>query len=76
MEVRKLFLEYLYDSSTWPYAPVNALFARDEYQSYVGNLPHIHMMLSIDIDLLNEDQQKIDNLIRAPICDIVQTNEV
>ena len=74
IEVRKLFLEYLYDSPTCPYAPVNAMFARDEYQSDVGNLPHIHMMLSIEIDSLNEDQQrKIDNLIRASIYDTVRT---
>ena len=77
MEVRKLFLEYLYDSPTCPYAPVNAMFARDEYQSDVGNLPHIHMMLSMDFEHLSDDQRKkIDDLIRASICDIVRTDEV
>ena len=65
MEVRKLFLEYLYDSPTCQYTPVNTIFARDEYQSDVGNLPHIHMMISITIGLLNKDQQrKVDDLIR------------
>ena len=45
---RILFLEYLYDSTTSPYTPVDAMWARDEYQDPVGKLPHIHLIKCID----------------------------
>ena len=48
METRILFLEYLYDSTTSSYAPVDVMWARDEYQDSVGNLPHIHLIKFID----------------------------
>ena len=47
MEVRKIFLAYLSISEDSPYHPSDAIFSRDEYQSDVGNLPRMHMMISI-----------------------------
>ena len=47
MEVRKIFLAYLSISEDSPYHPSDAIFSRDEYQSDVGNLPHMNMMISI-----------------------------
>ena len=77
MEVRKLLINYLYDSPSSPYEPVEIIFSRDEYQGEVGNLSHIHMMISMNMDELNEHQQgKIDDLIRASIVDIVRVDEV
>lgn len=58
MEVRKILIDYLYDSPLSPYAPVQAIFARDEYQGDAGNLPHIHMMLSMHMDSLSEERKK------------------
>ena len=58
IEVRKLFVEYLYDSPTCPYTHVNAMFTRDKYQSDVGNLLHIHMMISINLEQLSDDQRE------------------
>ena len=47
MEVRSLFIDYLIGSDESPYAPVDAVFVRDEFQDLMGNLPHIHMLLSL-----------------------------
>jgi len=47
MEVRKVFIAYLSISEDSPYHPSDAIFSRDEFQSDVGNLPHMHMMISI-----------------------------
>ena len=61
MEVRKLFISYLYTSSTSPYHPADAIFSRDEYQSDVGNLPHMHMLISMDT--LNMSDKKVEKLM-------------
>ena len=64
MEVRKIFIKYLYTSSTSPYHPSDALFSRDEYQSDAGNLPHMHMMIS-----LNKSRIFFcDSVKRSPMC--------
>ena len=77
MEVRKMFLLYMCTSPTSPYYPVDAVFARDEYQNDAGNLPHIHMMLSLKTSEMTEDQiDKMDELVRASIVDIVRDDEV
>lgn len=47
MDVRNLFLEYLYDNPSCPYEPIDAMFAGDKYQSDAGNLHHMHIMISI-----------------------------
>ena len=77
MEVRKIFVNYLYMSSSSPYHPSDAIFARDEYQSDAGNLPHVHMMISMDIKSMNSSQiDKMDDLIRASVVEIVRSDEL
>ena len=77
METRILFLEHLYDSPSSPYAPVDAMWTRDEYQDSVGNLPHIHLIKCIDKKSMPHEQKaKMDDLIRASICDIVRSDKV
>ena len=77
METRILFLEYVYNILTLPYAPVDAMWARDKYQDSVGNLPHIHLIKCIDEKAMSHEQKaKMDDLIRASICDIVRSDEM
>ncbi len=78
MEVRKIFIKYLYNSSSSPYHPSEAIFCRDEYQADVGNLPHIHMMISLEkcIEINEEQTEKFHDLVRASIVDIVRGDEV
>ena len=77
METRILFLEYLYDSPTSPYAPVDAMWTRDEYQDSVGNLPHIHLIKCIDEKAMSHEQKaKMDDLIRVFTCNIVRSDKV
>ena len=77
MEVRKLFLEYMCESSSSPFCPVDSMFARDEYQSDTGNLPHIHMMLclKLEAELTEEQQDSLNDLVRAKILEIVRFDE-
>ena len=56
MEVRRIFILYLYTSPTSPYHPSDAIFSRDEYQADVGNLPHMHLMISLDIESMTSEQ--------------------
>ena len=77
MEVRKIFILYFYTSSTSPYHPSEAIFSRDEYQSDTGNLPHIHLMISLDLESMSVEQKtKISHLIRASVMEIVHSSEV
>ena len=77
LEVRKLFVDWLIGSEDSPYAPVDAVFVRDEFQDKRGNLPHIHMLISIDFDKATDAQKKrIEDLIRADIGSIVRSDEV
>jgi len=77
MEVRKLFISYLCTSSDSPYHPCDAIFSRDEYQSEVGNLPHMHMMVSVKKDNLSQsDIDKFNDLVRASVGDIVRGDEI
>ena len=77
LEVRELFIKYLYTSLDSPYYPTDAIFSRDEYQSDTGNLPHMHMMVALDSSVMSPSQkEKIYDLIRASVCDIIRYNEV
>ncbi len=77
MEVRKLFINYLCTSDDSPYHPCEAIFSRDEYQSDVGNLPHMHMMVSVKkTNLTQAELDKFDDLVRASVGDIVRGDEV
>lgn len=75
--MRKIFVKYLYTSSTSPYHPSEAIFSRDEYQSDVGNLPHMHMMISLNtLEMNGEQMEKVQDLIRASVVDIIRSDEV
>ena len=77
METRILLINYIYSSPKSPYAPVEAIFARDEYQKDKGNLPHIHLILSVQMEKLNDQQKKkLDNIIRASVCSIRTHEEI
>ena len=58
MEVRKLFLEYIYNTPGCLFTHTHAMFARGKHQLEVGNLPHIHTMICIKLKELNEEQRK------------------
>jgi hypothetical protein len=53
-----------------------ALFARDEYQSNSGNLPHNHFVLAIDRSEMENPEEFIQDLIRTSPFDIVRPSEV
>ena len=77
MEVRKVFINYLFKSETSPYTPSDAIFARDEYQGDVGNLPHMHMLIAMkDSEMSVEQKENMHDLVRASVCDIVSFEEV
>ena len=77
METRKFLIDYLRGSPSSPYYSVDAIFMRDEYQEFSGNLPHIHLMLSMKLKYKTEDQkERIDNVIRASVGNIVKSEEV
>ena len=58
----RFFIEYLCTSKDSPFYPVEAIFSRDEYQADVGNLPHIHMMISMKSDGMSESQKEKWNI--------------
>ena len=77
MEVMKICISYLYKSPSSPYNPSEAIFSRDEYQSDVGNLPHMNMMSSLDTLEMNDSQmEKVQGFIRASVSDIILSDEV
>ena len=52
-----------------------AIFARDEYQSCVGNLSHNHLILAIDKNSMNDNsEQFIQDLIRTSVMEIIKTD--
>ena len=57
MEIKKLFLLYIYNSSSSPYFMSNCIFARNEYQPNTGNLSHIHLILVNNKKLTQEQKQ-------------------
>lgn len=76
-EVCQLFLSYLRKSPSSPYQKVLSIFSRNEYQSLVGNLSHIHLILEVDRKKMTSEQRKfVDDLCRCSILDIVRSNEV
>ena len=76
-ETCRIFLDYLKTSPHSPYRYFDAFFARYEFQSSSGNLPHIHAMLKVKWDsLTNEEKKLVDDLIRADVFDIIKPHEV
>ncbi|MGB0405008.1 MAG: hypothetical protein ACPGDB_02325, partial [Fusobacterium sp.] len=77
METRTFLIDFIYGSEKSPYYPVNAIFSRDEYQKDKGNLPHIHLILSIDMKQISEEKKsKLNDLIRASVCSIRSYEEI
>ena len=76
METKLIFLEYLVGSESSPYFPVEVIFSRDEYQSDVGNLPHIHLILKVMKDFWTTERiSRLDELVTAQICTIIPSDE-
>ena len=77
LETRIFLIEYLRGSESSPYFPAECIFVRDEYQDHKGNLPHIHMMISVKLgDLNSEQKERLDDLIRASPGELVKPHEV
>ena len=77
MEVRACLLRYIYKSIYSPFHPCDTIFARDEYQDSVGNLPHIHALIGMDRKRMTDEQlRKIDELIRGSYGDIVKMSDI
>ena len=77
MEVRALLIDYLVGSTESPFCPIDAIFVRDEFQDLIGNLPHIHMLLSLLLKYATREQlRRINDLIRADVGSIVRSDEV
>ena len=76
-EVSKLFVDYLHKSPSSPFRRVGGIFVRYEYQKDVGNLSHIHLILQVLWDELNEEETIfVQDLIRASNNEIVRPSEV
>ena len=53
------------------------LFSRDEYQGESGNLPHMHMLVTLEKDYATDDgRASIQCLVRGFVDDIVTDDEV
>ena len=57
MEVWLLFTDYLLKSKSSPLVNVNELFSCDEYQGEAGNLPHIHAIISLNWEAINDEHK-------------------
>ncbi len=77
LEVKKFLLEYLLKSPEMPLTEVLKLFSRDEYQTEVGNLSHMHMLVTLVKDYSSPEGRKaIQKLVRGFVDDIVCDDEV
>ena len=74
-EVSAIFIDYLANSPTSPFFKMVAKFARKEYQSDKGNLSHIHLLGKLE-DLTEDDKQKLFDLIRNNVIDIIKPEEI
>ena len=73
----RIFLDYLKKSPSSPFKSVDNIFARHEFQSTVGNLPHIHAMLKVKWENLSQEEKEcVNDCIRASVLDIVRVDEV
>ena len=77
LEVKTLLLHYMYKSPEKPLGNVRKLFSRDEYQSDVGNLCHLHMLVTLDAKYdENEGRKFIQQLVQGSVDEIVGLDEV
>ena len=72
----RIFLDYLKKSPFSPFKNIETIFARHEFQSSIGNLPHIHAMLKLMWNAMSQEQRDhVNELIRASYLDIVRVDE-
>ena len=77
IEVIALLLKYIYSSIYSPFHPCDTIFARDEYQDSVGNLPHIHALIGMNRKIMTDEQlEKVDELIRGSYGDIIKISDL
>ena len=77
LEVKRIILEYLLKSPEQPLGKVTRLFSRDEYQGESGNLPHKHMLVTLEAEYAtNEGRAFIQSVVRGFVDDIVTDDEV
>ena len=73
----RIFLDFIKSRPSSPFKNVSSLFARHEFQSQAGNLPHIHTMIKINWNsLTNQEKQFVNDCIRASVLDIVKVHEM
>ena len=76
-EVSKLFVDNIHKSPLSPFKRVGGIFIRYEYQNDVGNLSHIHLILQVKWNELNDEEKEfVKGLIRASNNEIVRPEEV
>ena len=72
----RIFLNYLKIIPSSSFKNVDIIFARHEFQSTVGNLPHIHAMLNVKWDKLSQEKKKsVNDCIHASVLDIIRIEE-
>ena len=77
-EVRKLWLEYITYSTTSVLKRVRHAFWRDEYQEHMGNLPHIHGLIALyKEDMENKEfREMIFDLQKCSVLDLCSSIEM
>ena len=69
----RIFLNYLKIIPSSSFKNVDIIFARHEFQSTVGNLPHIHAMFKVKWDKLSQEEKKcVNECIHASVLDIIR----
>ena len=70
-EVITIFIDYLIISLLSPFLDILGLFSRKEYQAYIGNISHIHLLEKIR-QLYEQSQTKLCDLISDNVVDIIK----
>ena len=78
MEVRKLWLDYISYSTSSILRKTTHVFFRDEYQEESGNLAHIHGLIALSRDDMNNEefQTFVEGLTKSAVCDLFPTSEI
>ena len=78
LETRELFLSYIMNAEHSPFGECGAFFARDEYQSDSGNVPHIHGIMQVKKGTRTNEQQRefLYGLVKGSVCEMITKDEV
>jgi hypothetical protein len=73
LEVRKLLIDLLLTSSTTILKKVVHAFFRDEYQELSGNVSHLHGLMGLKKDDMENEEFKrfVCDLQRNSVCDLI-----